>query len=165
MSMPCKRVAIAKEVISLLDTINVKTGFYLRILSEETPEGDLADLVGSECRVCALGAMLVAKAVLYDHVPASRLTPSGYEDGEYEMSKHDLLEMLDGIFDVGQCHKIEAAFEQTHYPWMSWVSVYDAIDFGMTYPDPKDRLRVIMENIIQNNGDFVPFIEQERKGG
>lgn len=48
------------------------------------------------------------------------------------------------FFDLDQIHKIEMAYEGYKY------------DFYQIYRNPQDRLIAILENIIRNNGTFVP---------
>ena len=85
-----------------------------------------------KCQVCALGALLVAKAVRYDNVTREALLGQNTQ----ALREH---------FDEDQLTLIESAFEGWNDE--SW---FDA------YPDESARFRAIMRNIIRHKGTFVP---------
>ena len=115
--------------------------------------------IGSECKVCALGAILLSKARLYDKIPIN------YKDTNYYVFREWLIGGLLDVFDREQLDLIEIAFEVSDYVVRSFVSyptpdealIHKAVQFGDNYPyHPTDRMRAIMNNIIDNNGHFVP---------
>lgn len=164
-------VAVAKDVLQMLaeeNNIQVQTGYYLS--SEYKPidlEGDLKDVLpkmtNAGCRVCAIGALLLSKARLYNQVPLRKIfyrTFSRWDCEEIAAGRCIFIELLTEIFSQRTLDLIEAAFEKSGG---SDKYLYGAINFGTQYKDDKERLIAIMHNIIDHEGEFVVKpIEVER---
>lgn len=163
-----KRVMLARDVLRSLDQERIKaqTGHYVNGFESDsdssraefneklssTGEADEIPLTipmyGEDCTVCAKGALFVAKVdrlngvTVGDFVSYADLDPSRF--------------LLD-YFSRRQLDLIEAAFERDR---MS-LDPYDsdakaAIAFGSGYVSHAQRMRAIMENVIENNGEFRP---------
>lgn len=132
----------------------------------------------SHCEVCALGATLISATRLGNKL----LFVDTYGLVHDENTK--VSDLLKSIFSPKQLLLIETAFEGVGYDTSQIKSRYEKSDiieqYGMryassyldqnldfdeaiacntfyyNYPLPSDRLFAIMENIITNNGVFVP---------
>jgi hypothetical protein len=135
MSSAEQRIEIASDVIQWLRAGRViaTSGIYLEPL--ERQEG-AAKIDGVQCYVCALGAVF-AVAVERDAVECSNVF--SYREGAMRGA-------LAPYFDFGQLRMIEAAFEEWSYEK----------EFGDQYEDDAERMIAIMQNIIDNDGTFVP---------
>lgn len=146
-----KRVMMAKHALLWLGegALIAKTGVYVgpvniqwSYLKRDRPEilqEQARDVVLGPCLVCAKGALLVAKAVLFDAVTVE------------EMSTYAGDDLLENEFDPEQTDLIERAFEDK---WPSFSSFEQYIWYD-NYKDPRDRMVAILENIIRNKGTFV----------
>ena len=139
-----KRVNIAKDALAWIEAgaLTPYCGVYLDPTryptNEEIDSGiQLRDIVLGPCKVCAKGALFIAKAVRYNNVKVDQWREASYYDGP--LTEH---------FDREQLRLIETCFE-------GWD--IDYIDWKNNYPDPKDRLVAILQNIIDNDGTFVAF--------
>jgi len=145
------RDALAWEEAGALD-INVQ--HYLRgrggrniydLTDGMDPNAQARDVVLGPCSVCALGGLLLAKAVRFNAVSVKDL--------------RDLrVNRLEDHFSVDQINEIEAAFEGKSYPEMNFTHGRHVVNYEwrLAFPDPKERFRAIMRNIIRNRGTFVP---------
>jgi hypothetical protein len=102
------------------------------------------------CQVCALGSAICGYANLNGPVNIS----TAY-------SGTDIKNTLGGVvFTRQNLGEIEPAFELDHaFSDREGVSREDAckaVKFGKKYKTPENRLRAIMNNIIQNRGVFKP---------
>jgi hypothetical protein len=164
------RVAIAKDALAWLDAgalVAHNNGYVaadnLKPYSDEFRNNgwrEARDVVLGRCHVCALGGLLLAKAVRFDAVKISELSIPGFA--------------LQPYFSSEQINQIEAAYEGTSFPGINGSSIkkdnmgmgnYHGYDHSLkfsnsywkqTYPQPTDRFRAIMQNIIRNDGDFKP---------
>jgi len=158
---------IAKDVLKHLNSFRrVETGTYI---SGEVPqlEGaeknenaqDYVDTITEKCDVCALGACMLSFVRLYDDVTLDDLnyrSISNYEliEATFPTIKKKLLT----AFSAKQLILIESAFEKESINNTLCIDVEDAISFGEAYPNNTDRLKAIMENIVENKGKFKPEI-------
>lgn len=150
-----RAVEVAEDVLKQLN--KRKNGYlasgmgYLQTKYDLTSaEGSLQDhLDGIQeggCEVCALGALLLSKARLYDDVPISN-------DG---ICITDCLNGLTTVFSQRQLNLIEAAYEGGRLDYDNSSLERSAVAFGEKYRDRKARMRAIMQNIVENQGKFVP---------
>jgi hypothetical protein len=172
-------VEVAKDVLKTLAENNgfipkTCSGFVIPAYqTEDALEGisnskiQAAILKKGECGVCALGACLVSLVSMRNEFDF--LKPSG---GVM------IVKRLTQIFTPEQCALIECAFECVvrssafivmnldidvlGYPIFETdemdQKVRLAVAFGSQYHTSRDRLIAIMENIIHNNGDFIPVL-------
>jgi hypothetical protein len=154
------RVAIAQDTIEQLGTLEVTRGTYLTryTWSEKIPYEDQAqqhiDKISKDCYVCALGACFLSYIRLFNDVKVSDLVRGDRQEDLYLYSTSSFIKSrLSQYFTHDQLLLIEAAFE-------GWrVADYcseQVCDFYDKHPDPKERLRAIMQNVIDNNGEFIP---------
>lgn len=144
-----QRVQIAKDVLKWLSTgrITAKSGVYLG----EVVRGGVVTKNYAEdskaCTACALGSLFAVTASrdveLLDNVVNHFSAMS---------------EGLSPYFDQLQLSMIESAFEKCNM--MSNDTSMTVIDAAVHFcPDrmlAKDRMSMIMRNIIRNKGEFIP---------
>ena len=171
-----KRVLIAKDALAqlMLGKIKVKqnTGFVVfaeraiekikrAVLKDSSIElKKLLPKVVDDCTVCAVGALFLSHVRNFNNFRAKRATttngivdsvcPREYHNG-YGHVKDGTNKVLK-YFDIDNLILIEKAFE-------GWWSDYDYVNthqYIIDYPNSRTRLKVILKNIIRNNGTFVP---------
>ncbi len=154
-----KRVAIAKDVLELLDSkkIVAQRGIYLGIdinkttaalvKPHETVLRDLLPIPSVQCQVCAIGsvftAMVLNRGIDGDEVA---VRPTSYYSNKplfKPIYRDDMADELKICFSEAQLRKMEGFFE-------------DDNDV-----DDDDQLRTVMEHIIKTKGSSVaPAFEQ-----
>lgn len=156
-------VAVARDVLKRLEgqKLTLKAGRYirqvrdfgdwLRMCESEDIRPHL-DEVESVCEVCALGALLMSKARLYNAVRGRDLV-----DYLGDRQKTNLA----AVFGRESLLLIEVAFEQNASAVRSAsalgaAALNEAVAFTSPCLSPRDRLRAILENVIANDGEFVP---------
>lgn len=148
-----KAVQLAQDILDQLEVGSLRAvagryeGSGIADYAAGHPDEQLQPkLLKTNCAVCAVGALVVAKCRRYN-----ALTGRDY----YESDLHELLQ---DVFSFKQAHLIEVAFEGTVYSWNSYFTGWDtpAQDFRSEYPDDTHRLQQICLNIIHNNGVFDP---------
>lgn len=173
LSMPLAkaRVEIAKDVIAALSLGVIRPAahssyFYAAFKSFETAEKardedrELRDVFAKEelktCEVCALGALFVAKIGRLDSFKLHRESVS--QIGSTSLHGGTIKDQLNTFFSYEQMTLIECAFEISDHHARSLLAdvVTAATRFGEEYTNDRSRLVAIMENIIQNNGEFCP---------
>lgn len=166
-------VEVAQDVLALLASkrlIGAQNGYFRLpfegILSyEDDVKSTFEKWVTPlwSCKACAMGSMLLAITL-----KENQLT---YDDLRFEDNGLNF-EMLLSVFSPHQLALIESAFEngynnQLHtrvakelkenaIEFLSGDDDFNTRHFNMSYPDAELRLIAIMENIIQNNGIFIP---------
>lgn len=173
------RIAIAKDVIKWVTEkkFNIKIGSsYLTFKSKKQVEQDIEfrDLVRNNtksCQVCAKGALFICSVDKHDKLKLSEVLPqfnlNVRKNLYFELFEDDVVSHVQD-FDQEQLNLIEIAFEGRHdldYDlWqMNQASYYLAAKFGKKYKDAQGRLIAIMENVIKNKGEFVPYTSEEYK--
>lgn len=145
---------VAQDVLEWLKNDRIAP-FCGRIFSLNiTDEKSINTQLGTTCGVCAKGAMLLTMLV------ADRRRKIPKELVSAGPVSNEVNDYLSSVFSKIQIDLIEAAFECDVYHWHHFfegdVEAEAAVDFGMQFETPKDRLKAIMENIIENNGVFTP---------
>lgn len=162
-----RRVEIAKDVISRIKagTFVAHHGVYIKnekLENDECSENAvcktdifLKDL--GKCEVCARGALLLSRLIINPHT----------------IRKIDLLGEIESYNEYGsswdeeydfnrfQLETIETAFEGRELGDLPWDHVEECIEFCKGVKSPEDRLLMIMQNIIDHNGTFVPSVKYE----
>lgn len=147
MSLMQQRVAIAQDVINQLNARKFKatTGVYVRANQWAQEES---------CQVCALGALAVSVAdgAMFDKY-------GGYTDSGSNQSDCHL--QLSSFWDEKELDEIEAAFER-------WVLrdqktgaelhnfTYTYLGSSSPWHNSEERMKCIMQNIVDNSGVFHP---------
>lgn len=159
------RVDIATDVIKHIEAnIYQANHTYLFIAAKEDirSKPSLEALASADvCEVCALGALFLNYMERNDRL--SELWMEQYDDNEFLFDilnyKEGLLDILKDLFDYEQLQLIECAFEQVR-SYADDVKDRCLVDaaylFGERYEDDTQILISIMQNIIDNNGLFVP---------
>jgi hypothetical protein len=155
-----QRVAIAKDALAWekAGALKINDQYYLRSVAtgtsfsfydnfrREDANKQARDIVLGKCQVCALGSLLLAKAVRYNAVSVQDIADIR-------------IDRLTDHFSVEQINQIEAAFEGHSYSSANGTYLDDEVcneSWKAKYPDPSKRFRAIMKNIIRNKGTFVP---------
>lgn len=154
-----ERVAIAKDALAwakagalipfkgaYVSPIDLDIFRQLNFLREQTRytgkgEGNeqARDTVIGKCHVCALGGLMVAKAVRYDNVLVREILNDPYN----KLTDH---------FSIEQLNTIEGIFEG----WGNDIAASPEDSWTLAFPSISDRFEAIMKNIIRNKGTFVP---------
>jgi hypothetical protein len=144
-----ERIAIAKDALEWVQAgaLIPKCGTYVR--PEFYPynvahDKQLRDVVLGKCKTCVRGALFLAKAVRYDNVIVSNF------DGRYANQS-----ALEDHFETDQIYLIENYYEGRTIHWVDTDST-NYFTFCHLHPDPSERMTLILQNIIDNNGTFVP---------
>jgi hypothetical protein len=163
-------IAVAKDVIKQLNSQKnpLCAGNYGYVASDYKFESDAGDLQKyveevqkANCRVCALGAALLSKARLFNHVPVKKISSKRYgtETFGIDVDNETVYKGLSSVFSKAQMQLIESAYERGNFGPESRRAkdeIIDAILFGDKYVDKKERLIAIMRNLIKNEGVFIP---------
>lgn len=157
-----KRVVIAQDVLAQIEMKRLVPtyGTYLTVPSEcerkfgeyEFDELQLNDaLSGTSCQVCGIGSIFVAAIDRANGCTVGEMTSAS--DDEF------MREYLSNWFSAEQLDLIETAFEGrvvsenvNHHD----KKVMRALRFTQDVVRPATRLRKIMDNILKNQGEFVP---------
>ncbi len=160
-----KRILVAQDIISLLEAGRITAGStYITLPSATKVKLKCGDYAGAReaildsqdsCECCAKGAIMLS-LTLYNNQEKD-FTGWNYlhrKDLEfarkYNIFKNGLLD----IFTQSQLHLIEIWFEG----WDRYMGIgqYQHWIKGYTELSKKDRLIKIMQNLIDNGGDFIP---------
>jgi hypothetical protein len=177
-----KRVIIAQDVIAQLKAKKFIAipGQYLKIVTKESEyslEGyfrlkldeeptELQKIIQTpniQCNVCAIGSCFSSLINIKDNFELN--TNNSYEITDNE-NNNGMTEELEKYFSLEQLKMMEIAFECWDIPYYV-INYFEQNDieylmnysekFGKKYKKANNRLIAIMQNIIKNNGEFVPF--------
>ena len=167
-----KRVAIARDVIAQLDA-----GIYKAQSDYFIPIDDFENIVkhdnvrGKACCTCAKGAILLSRIGKFNHTPDYNLN----DLGNIAMRLSDTLEEfpdadeIEYAFeqDLGACNDIMKRLDKLEDKYSKnpitrekydddFSSFRDQIGDFNSLP-AEDRMRIIMQSIIDNKGKFKPL--------
>jgi len=167
---PQQRVLVAQDVLAQIKAKRyvAEPGewaypFYseaMRALpaSNESAQKLFANQSIKTCHVCALGGLFMSCTNLNNNTTFTELEDAlclGHSlDGGEKLSNG-----LNRIFTKKQLILIESYFENEEGFFRSEIAtkMTDHINlFNNKYPNPQTRLKEIMNNIVENNGTFVP---------
>lgn len=179
-----KRVTIARDVLMQIQSKRLipKSGVWLLGVVDGVFEKDieLQKVLENvkECEGCALGGMFMCTVERANKLKISQLEDTYIncdqnhknfgEITANEVSQNDIYNYMKRFFSKTQLDLIETTFELTNGGAEVSESVQKlATDFWADFCvsenkedgcilDPEDRMRLIMENIVANNGTFVP---------
>lgn len=154
--LAAQRVRVAKDVILQIKDgrLSPFRGIYFKATHPFSSEDLQMELEGQEsCTVCAIGAAfacLVKRANLFK----ARV---GYSS----VTSTEMRGRLGAIFSVEQLAMIETAFEGILFDQtgiLGWEEVGRARGFcgPPSQTSDAERMTKIMENIVQNGGEFAP---------
>ena len=114
-----------------------------------------------ECELCAIGGMFYSAVMNHNNLKVSDVYSIErlYSDGIF-ISGLKLVDYLEKFFSRKMLRLIETAFEgdvvEDVFSDSDVPEVLAAIAFYNRYDDPKETMIAIMENIINNDGEFKP---------
>ncbi len=160
-----KRVMVAKDVIKQLDakkfiaTSGIYFSFdyaYRQTRYDYLPKNiipqiteDLSDVINDkQCMVCAIGAAFCSAVRLKDKVTVGDVGSPSTLYG-VAINDNNMIDYLSNIFSRDEMRMFERIFERSYYHM-------DEYEFGCIVSDQNDNtvLRLIMENIVANRGEF-----------
>lgn len=170
-----KRVMIAQDVIRFLDQERILAypGTYFNVpelsfgaMRKINKEIELCEVLREvkECELCAIGGMFYSAVMNHNNLKVSDVYSIerlylGISDGIF-ISGLKLVDYLEKFFSRKMLRLIETAFEgdvvEDVFSDSDVPEVLAAIAFYNRYDDPKEIMIAIMENIINNNGEFKP---------
>lgn len=166
-----RRVAIVKDAINqiLSSKIMPDNWGYCSIPNSVqslfNSSDDLKPILNSPiknvCRVCALGSLLIADVSKNNKCSVSQAQSYDFYSIYNRLSNIfdiKILEVLEYLFENGQCGTLLDQLEVTDGPPERYSS--KEIDIYNIYmlklpKDPKDRLLVLLRNIVRNNGELI----------
>ena len=156
-----KRVMIAKDVLKLIELgrlkparmtylhfpdTAMKPGLFGSVMPiDPSSDADVDALAQAKCEGCAMGALFLSSLLQFRQGPSRR---------DYNAEKASTIRRyLLKFFPFQQLRSIEDVFEC----WSSYVNFPEYGRFLKALPDryPSTVLKAIMQNIVDNNGDFV----------
>ncbi len=163
MSLPRKRVRIARDVLEALDArlLKATNGIYFENddiddkVDARNDKKELRDLFKGmkSCDVCALGAAFVCVVKRIDQIKVGDLAARPKDPDDTYRTVNNPKKMrsyLDRYFSAQQLRDIENAFEGFYERGSS-----DAVSrFNSGIHTSDERLRRVMQNIIDNKGTF-----------
>lgn len=173
-----KRVHIAKDVIAQLKSKKYKAraGDYLKInLTKETlPQSESEQLICSlsdknvTCECCARSAIFASAVRNFNSVKISDVDTSSDGLSNIHYNEEIILEGYETervekeYFSPNQLVLIESCFEQNvlnNFNVKETDSFFEdvcaAAEYGNSFKSPEKRMIEIMNNIIENDGEFV----------
>jgi hypothetical protein len=160
MSKARRRVAIAKDVLKQIAAQKLKpvVGSYLEadnFRKEYLPvDGSLQETFQKlpQCQVCAKGALLVCTILAQNKATNAEFKNIMEWDGD------ELTKIMDGTFSAEQLRLIECEFEGNDVEFYGKTPrerIFPVMELKGLLP-ASERMTIIMENIIQNKGTFIP---------
>lgn len=156
-----QRVAIAKDVLVHIATrkIVAKQGTYFEIKHRSfSADMQACEVVAAapSCTVCALGAVFVAAIDNANEATMDDMDPDDFGN-RIEIGHAPLKRYLSRFFSVDQLHLIEAAFESSDiHDFFEYDAVQPATNMFNDFVSSEERMQIIMRNIIDNDGTFIP---------
>jgi len=166
---PQQRVLVAQDVLA-----QIKAKRYLaspgtwaiptydnpkNVKGEESVQKLFATQAIKTCDVCALGGLFMSCTNLNNNTTVEELGQASDLGDTLEYGDEKLSNGLNRIFTHKQLELIENYFENADGYFGSEIAtkMTDHINlFNNKYPNPQARLKEIMNNIVENNGTFVP---------
>ncbi len=146
-----KRVAVARDVLIQLvredAPLKLSRGVYLEgymVLPDNVAETNLQTVIDGVqqcCEVCAIGAAFLSYVRLYDGVALDTIVRPRYGNNLCG-DDDDMLTLMRDVFPESMLRKIERYYQ-------CWQDLYVSGNKG-------EALRLIMQNVVDNQGDFVP---------
>jgi hypothetical protein len=168
-----KRVLIARDVIARVKakTYTPVTQSWVKIEEDNAEDSSLQKALIEKtvkCNCCALGGLMLSCVAFKDQMEIDEAESSldfsvVWEEvsesqiGNYFSSKQ--LQLIEGAFERGEGFfrpkdSFNPEWDDEDGSFIGGETFKRAIAFGEKYKSEKDRLIAIMENIIENNGQF-----------
>jgi hypothetical protein len=158
-------VLLAKDVLARIKNKQIipeRTYFY----ASDLPfiNADLKDVYESHfeknnaCNACALGALFIAEIIQKDNFPRKGLNLTNFTKRIVDVIGEEQAILIETAFEVGGdeiwCNEERLQEKRNH---LILNGKWDqAIKFGRSYTYKRERMRAIMNNIIKNEGEFIP---------
>ena len=163
-----KRVLIAKDVIKLLkaDKLTAATGVFIGLDDQHSTVHEELEATGLreaflanevQCEACGLGALMLSCTLYNNRCTCGDTILKGASIGHWIDRNYPIKNGLNKIFSRDQLKLIEQTFEGgLGYFNIDNDYIENARRFYYNHPRHKDRLLAIMQNIVQNKGEFIP---------
>lgn len=151
------------------------TGFWVTGLKDIECDADtvpiektnkaMAQYIPKACSACAMGSLLLSRARLDPDFTLRQLFARRYADNHSVTRNLDSIcnvEVESGLhqfFDHETLRLMESAFERGDgaYPVERSSDKYiNAVAFGYRFPDETRVMEAILENLLENEGKFIP---------
>lgn len=162
-----KRVMIAQDVLAQLKAKryvaesgcwvkpNIDSAWEQKLSHHDSVQELFIEQKIESCNVCALGGLFMSCTNFNNNTLLEDLDFASSELGDL-IEEVKLSNKLNKIFSVKQLKLIEVYFEGND-GYFYENREYDTVKaFYIKYPSDKKRLQLIMENIVENEGTFVP---------
>lgn len=161
-----KRVMIAQDVLAQLKTKRyvAESGCWVKpnihssckVSHHDSVQELFIEQKIESCNVCALGGLFMSCTNFNNNTLIEDLDDATAQLGDLIDEEEKLSNKLNSIFSVKQLKLIEVYFEGND-GYFYENREYDTVKaFYTKYPSDKKRLQLIMENIVENGGAFVP---------
>lgn len=179
-----RAVIVAQDVLKHLDLLTLTESSYFNVsitedhavaLTKKWDTGDLqevADELTPFCEVCLLGACVLSKARVFDQVKLKTLFGYDQAHTHFGVISGNIYAALADVFSPETRQLLEACFEMDpSFAPFNTKRARDAACYGRDLNSAyraansayisldakrKNRVRVAMENVIANGGEFVP---------
>ena len=164
-----KRVMIAQDVLAQLKAKRYVAESGCWVQANYNPTATWADIKYTDsvqelfvekkiesCNVCALGGLFMSCTNLNNNTLLEELDDVSEDLGNLIDEEEKLSNKLNKIFTTSQLKLIETYFEANGGYFRDYDEDNRIEAFYNKYPSDKKRLQLIMENIVENEGTFVP---------
>ena len=158
-----RRVLLAKDGLLRLKEQNIMANnSYIVDLSRYNynSEASFKDTVnnGHNCLVCAKGALLVSAVGRFNGYTNVELNFNSTKNAHKELEKYFTLEQLDMIEIAFEGRSFMGILAERMVNDIAEASdIYKKCEaFYTKYPNKDNRLKAILENIVENKGEFIP---------
>ena len=164
-----KRVQIAQDVLDAIEqhTLLATKGTMfssslwsrLQAMKKTCPEAEVQTVLEEQetCAVCAKGALFVAAITRYDNFKCRDVPPNSFYGGAQQNQL--AVQGLSPFFSKEQLNEIEIAFEGAvaYYlkDYSDPIQLAKLLNFNDVSASPHERMRKIMQNIVDNKGTFA----------
>jgi hypothetical protein len=179
-----KRVMIAKEAISLIEAKKLipQGGHYVTFDGKDTSgdygwigwierfsRNDLKTGFKNEtlsCQVCQIGQAIVAGTILFNKIKVPTIRGANPEIAagfvQRWFTPKTIILMECAFEDSLGSQQMEEQYQEDGYgdKITSYAEQERAHNFGQRYDYEDDRSIAIWKNVIENNGEFVPPVEE-----
>lgn len=169
LSKPDQRVVLAKDVIKILQAKKIiarrLTYFVLNdeahsaSVNSEYFDQEIDKVIGkTRCEACAIGSLFVAEVMYTDKAKVSDANSYFIKERLYEYFDEKQVELIEIAFerDVDFAESCEEPVEDTILAAANYISSLELLGDDYYFIDSEDAMILIMNNIIEHNGEFVP---------
>lgn len=138
-----------------IDT-NINAACEKNLKDEDSVQELFAEKKIESCNVCALGGLFMSCTNFNNNTSFVELNDASGHLGDWISEGEEFSNKLNKIFSYKQLRSIESYFENNDGYFYNQREFDGIKAFCNAYPSEKKRLKLIMENIVENNGTFVP---------